>query len=157
MPVAFLMVAALAACPIEHARYALRTQSAVTASFIRVDSGHDWPSGLAFGIDLEGRRLWFLPWPGGSDGEQNLASTLDPTRPGWAPPNPDGGPRPLGNFQYLGFDETYRLLSNIPLRGGRAPAHILLPNLDDGLRHPPGDQPRMSLARQFFDRVSCGR
>jgi hypothetical protein len=155
MLTALLMSAAVTACPIEQARYALRTEPSVTAGFMRVESGHDWPSGLALRIEIHGRRHWFLPFPGGTNGEQNLASTVDPSVPGWTPPNPDGGPRPLGNFQYLGFDATYLLLANIPQSGGAAPAHILLPTLDDALRHPMDDRPRDSIPRQFFDLVAC--
>ncbi len=155
MLTALLMSAAVTACPVDQARYALRTEPAVTAGFLRVESSRDWPSGLALGIQVHGRRHWFLPFPGGTDGAQNLASTLDPTVSGWTPPNPDGGPRPLGNFQYLGFDATYRLLPSIPHSGGAAPVHILLPTLDDALRHPTGDQPRDSIPRQMFDLVAC--
>lgn len=156
MLAALLISAAVTACPIDQARYALRTAPRVTAAFSKVDSGPDWPAGLAFSIDAHGRRYWFLPWNGGTDGRQNVASTLDPTQPGWTPPNPDGGPRPLGNFEYLGFDASYRLLSAAPRRGEQAPSHILLPHLDDGLRHPPTGVERDSIPRQFFDLVACG-
>ncbi|MDR6623936.1 hypothetical protein [Caulobacter segnis] len=155
MIAALLMTAAVTACPAEQAVYALRTEPGVTARFAPVEKTRDWPAGLALRIDAHGGRDWFLPWAGGTNGEQNLASTLDPTQPGWRPPNPDGGPRPLGNLQYLGFDETYRLFETIPARGGPAPVHFLLPTLDDALRHPPADRPRQSIPRQFFDLVAC--
>jgi hypothetical protein len=156
MLVALSMSAAFTACPIEGARYALRTEPTVAARFMRVESGRDWPQGLALRLDIHGRREWFLPWNGGTDGRQNVSSTLDPTQPGWTPPNPDGGPRPLGDFEYIGVDATYLVLDSAPKRGGAAPAHFLLPHLDDALRHPSGDRARDSIPRQFFDLIECG-
>ena len=155
MLAALLLSLAASACPVEQARYALRTEPTVSARFMRLESGADWPQGLALRLDFHGRREWFLPWNGGTDGRQNISSTLDPTRPGWAPPSPDGGPRPLGDFEYIGLDETYRLLTSAPTRGETAPAHFLIPHLDDALRHPPSDRPRDSIPRQFFDLVAC--
>lgn len=155
MLAALLMTAAVTACPAEKAVYALRTEPTVTARFRAIEKSRDWPSGLALRLDSHGHHDWFLPWQGGTNGAQNLASTRDPGQPGWTPPNPDGEPRPRGTIQYLGFDKTYRLYDTIPERGKPAPAHILLPTLDDALRHPPGDQPRDSLPRQFFDLAGC--
>lgn len=155
MLAALSISAAVTTCPIEDARYALRTEPSVAAQFLRVDSGPDWPQGLALRLDFHGRREWLLPWNGGTDGRQNVASTLDPTTPSWTPPSPDGGPRPLGNFEYLGFDATYALLEAAPKREELAPAHFLLPHLDDALRHPRGDSSRDSIPRQFFDLVAC--
>jgi len=151
-----LMSAVVANCPVEQARYVLRTEPTVVARFMKVESGADWPQGLALRLDFHGRHAWFLPWNGGTDGRQNVSSTLDPTQPGWTPPSPDGGPRPLGDFEYIGLDATYRLLEAAPKRGEPAPAHFLLPHLDDALRHPQGDRPRDSLPRQFFDLIGCG-
>jgi hypothetical protein len=155
MLAAVFLSAAFITCPIEDARYALRTEPSVAARFLRVDSGPDWPQGLALRLDFHGRREWFLPWNGGSDGRQNMSSIPDPTTPGWKPPSPDGGPRPLGDFEYVGLDATYLLLEAAPKPGSVAPAHFLLPHLDDALRHPPGDRPRDSIPRQFFDLVAC--
>ncbi len=155
MLAALLISAAVAVCPIEQAQYALRTEPTVVASFTPVDKVRDWPSGLAMRIDSHGHRYWFLPFDGGTDGRQNLASTLDVTQPGWRPPSPDGGPRPIGNVEYLGFDTSYLLLFGAPKRGDRAPSHILLPHLDDSLRHAPSGIERDSIPRQFFDLVGC--
>jgi len=52
--------------------------------------------------------------------------------------------------------QAIQLLEAAPKRGEPAPAHFLLPHLDDALRHPHGDRPRDSLPRQFFDLVGCG-
>lgn len=151
------LLATIATCPVEHARYALRTTPTTVATFVKVETGPEWPAGLAFRIDAgqSGRSYWFLPWNGGSDGAQHLASTTDIRAPNWTPPSPDGGPRPLGDLDYIATDASYGVLAAVPRRGQTAPAHILLPTLDDRLRHPLGGQARDSLPRQFFDLIDC--
>lgn len=156
---ALLVIAALH-CKVDHARYALRTAPDITATFAPVESGRDWPSQLAFRLHLgaTGRTYWFLPWNGGTDGRQHLASTTDVASPGWTPPSPDDGPRPIGDTDYLGMDASYAVLDSVPKRGGRAPAHILLPNLGAALWYQPQMlDPRDTAPRQFFDLVACGR
>ena len=144
----------------------MRTAPEITARFQDVSTGRaadgidDWPSHLAFRIHLarSGRSYWFLPWPGGTDDLQHLASTTDVDAPGWRPPSPDGGPRPLGDIDYIATDAQYRVIDGIPQRGGIAPAHILLPNLGDHLWHQsPIVEPRDAAPKQFFDLVSCGQ
>ena len=147
---AALASAAIIACPVENAHYALRHTPGVTAYFRDVDSGPDWPGGVALAVHVRrtGVTTWWLPWRGGSDNLQNLASTTDVRAPGWKPPSPDGGPRPLGNREYLGADARYTIIDDIPLRGGPAPAHMLIPT---------GGSSRETvfLAKQFFDLVKC--
>ena len=161
MPAALaLAVTAAMLCKVDYAHYVLRTSTTVTAQFRPVDSGRDWPSRLAFRVHLEatGRTYWFLPWNGGTDGRQHLASTTDVERPGWHPPSPDDGPRPIGDTDYLATDASYRVLASAPERGEQAPAHILLPNLGDALWHQPTMlEPRDTAPKQFFDLVGCGR
>ncbi|PIB96079.1 hypothetical protein [Caulobacter sp. X] len=156
MLAALLITVAMTACPTEKAVYALRTEPAVTARFVPVASSQDWSAGLALRLDVHGRRLWFLPAHGGTNGENYMISTPDPSAPGWKPPGPEAGPRPLGELQYMGFDKDYLLDLGVPHAGQRAPAHMLLPTLDDALRHPRNDADRDSIPRQFFDLVSCG-
>src|SRR3569833_1194366 len=104
-------VAALAApaaqpvCRIEDARYQQRFAPAITARFQDVNSGRDWPAHVALLIHVgtTNRSYWWLPFNGGTNGEQNLASTTDVTAPGWTVPSPDDGrQRPLGDVSYLG-------------------------------------------------------
>jgi hypothetical protein len=157
--------ASLQSCPVEQAHYVLRTAPDITASFkdvdtpIAADGIDDWPSHLAFRIHMarSNRTYWFLPWPGGTDDLQNLESTTDITAPGWKPPNLDDGPRPLGDFDYIGTDAGYNVIDDIPHRGGIAPAHILIPGLGDALWHQtPMVKPRDGAPKQFFDLVACG-
>lgn len=154
-----LAAAASLSCPVEQAHYVMRATPGVTADFRPIDSGADWPSGLAFRLHIgaSGRSYWFLPWGGGSDGRQNLASTIDVDMPGWRPPSPDGGPRPVGDVAYIATDTTYHLIDRIPHRGDIAPAHILLPDLRDALWYRTPPDRRDSTPRQFFDLTACRR
>ena len=139
-----------ASCPVEQAHYVLRHNPGVTASFRPVDSGPDWPSHVALGVHYEasGATFWWLPWNGGSNGLQNIASTEDVTVKGWRPPSPDGGPRPYGDRHYIGTDGAYELINHVPKLGDAAPAHMLFP--DSG-----GSGDIAFRNRQFFDLVGC--
>lgn len=160
-----LLLAAAAAqigCPAERAQYRLRYQPEVTAWFRPVESGKDWPAGLAFAIRFgksptaqyprSGRTYWWLPFEGGSDGRQNLASTTDVMADDWRAPSPDGGPRPHGNLSIIFADGQYELWDHIPHRGGPAPNHILIPDLRR-LREGIQD----ASEKQFFDLIECTR
>ena len=137
-------------CPIENAIYVLRHTPDVTAFFKPVDRSPDWPGGLAWGVHSKktGKTSWWLPWNGGSDNLQNIASTTDVAAEDWRPPNPDGGPRPLGNREFLSMDANYNIIDEIPQRGRLAPAHILIPDAGSS-------QDRVFVAKQFFDLASC--
>lgn len=152
-----LLAASAAPCPIENARYALRTRPQVQAYFVPVDGGPDWPGGLALATYFAdtGRTHWWIPWNGGTDDRQNLASTTDVRAPGWHPPSADGGPRPLGDLEYIATDAAYAVIDAIPQRGDRAPAHILLPGLGDAVWHGGFPDRRDSAPKQFFDLVDC--
>jgi hypothetical protein len=147
-----LLVAAAstASCPVEQARYAFRNDSSVTAYFRPVESGPDWPSRIALAVHYRktGRTFWWLPWNGGSNGLQNVASTEDVRATGWRPPSPDGGSRPFGNRQYIVTDSSYNIIDHVPVRGDPAPRHMLFPDSA-------GSGDSAFLARQFFDFVGC--
>src|SRR3954470_4458059 len=115
MILALLAAASVMSCTNERARYALRTSPEVTAEFRPIESGDDWPARLAMRIHFakSGRTYWFLPWSGGSDGLQHLASTTDVEAAGWRAPSADGGPRPLGDLDYIGVDGAYRVIENM--------------------------------------------
>jgi hypothetical protein len=159
--IAFFVLASAAAgeCGIEHAHYALRTQPSVTADFHGRSTGPDWPGDLVMRLHIgaSGRTYWWVPWNGGTNGQQNLASTTDASAPGWQPPNPDDGPRPVGDVQFIATDARYNLWTHVPVRGGPAPAHFLIPDLREALWYrAPSDQ-RDGTVREFFDLVSCSR
>lgn len=154
-----VLAAATLACPVEGARYQLRTATSYTAEFLAVDSGPEWPNGLTLKMTSAKTRqvYWFLPWNGGSDLRRHMASTTDVTAPGWTPPSPDGGPRPFGDLEYIGVDAAFQVLAATPGRGDRAPAHFLLPDLGQALWYRPLDMGvRERPPTQFFDLVACG-
>ena len=144
-------------CKIENARYQQRFAPSITAKFRDVESGPDWPSKVALLIHIgkTNRSYWWLPWAGGTNGEQNLASTTDVTATGWKPPSPDGGPRPFGDVNYLAMNAAYDVLSVMPQRGGPAPAHFFIHDLGEALWYRTPPDKRDSNAHQFFDLVSC--
>lgn len=153
-----LATVSVAGCPAESAHYVLRKAPDVSAYFRNVDSGPDWPSGLALAIDFKnsGHTFWWLPWNGGTDHRQNLASTTDVTANDWRFPDPDGGPRPHGDMEYLGLDANYDVINDIPRRGKLAPAHILLPYAGAAeFNHGAGNS--VPDTKQFFDIVSCSQ
>lgn len=139
-------------CSVEDARYMLRHDPDVSAFFKGVDSGPEWPSGLALAVHSKksGRTSWWLPWNGGTDNLQNIASTTDVTAPDWRPPNPDGGPRPNGNRHFLGMDADYNIIDGVPRKGQHAPAHMLIPNAGSS-------KDQVFTTKQFFDMVSCSK
>jgi hypothetical protein len=145
-----MLFAAATQCTVENARYTPRHDPDVTAYFRPVDSGPEWPSNVALAIHhrQSGKTFWWLPWNGGTDGLQHVASTEDVMLKGWQPPNPDGGPRPYGDRQYIGTDAAYDLIDRVPRRGDPAPAHMLFP--DSAGAHDP-----VFPRKQFFDLVSC--
>jgi hypothetical protein len=138
-------------CPVEHAKYVLRHDPDVTAYFQDVGRSRDWPSGVALVVHHKRSRQtsWWLPWLGGTDGLRNVASTEDVTKPGWSPPNPDGGPRPHGDRQYVGTDGAYNVIDDIPRSGSIAPVHMLFPNSASA-------HDTAFPVKQFFDLVDCG-
>lgn len=145
-----LAAASTTICPVEGARYVLRGHSEITAIFRAVESGSEWPSRLALIIHSSrtGKTTWWVPWQGGTDGRTNIASTTDVTRKDWRPPDPDGGPRPLGDRQLLTTDKFYNILKAVPRRGVPAPAHMLNPDAGSS-------RDEVFPERQFFDLVGC--
>ena len=150
----WLMVALASApqCPAEQASYLLRSDPEISASFVEVDSSEHWPSGLAMIVRSRktGETSWWLPWNGGTNNLQNITSTTDVTSHSWRPPSPDGGPRPHGSREYLGFDAAYNVIPGVPQAGRPAPTHMLIPDAGSS-----GD--RVFTSKQMFDLVRCTR
>ena len=147
-----LVAVATAECPAARAHYVLRGRPDISAYFRAVESGKDWPSqlALAIGSSKTGKVTWWVPWQGGTDGRTNIASTTDVTRSGWRPPNPDGGPRPLGDRQLLTLDAVYDIMEGVPQRGKAAPVHMLNPDAGSS-------RDEVFPVKQFFDFVGCSK
>lgn len=156
--VAAAMAAQLDSCKVEDAVYQQRQAPSITARFIPVEPSAEWPSGLAMKMHFgdSGRTYWWLPWNGGSNGRQNLASTTDVTAPGWKAPHPeDQRGRPLGDVGYMGMDAAYNILAVGLRRGGQAPAHFLVPDLRAALWYRTDPSRRDADSGQLFDLVAC--
>lgn len=145
-----LAAAALAGCPVEEARYVLRHRPAVTIAFRAVDTGSDWPSGVALAVHdaRSARTSWWLPSIGGTNGLEYVVSTTDVTAPGYRPPSLDGGPRPEGSRTIVMTDARYDIVDDVPRRGQAAPAHLLFPNSA-------GSTDLTFHDKQFFDLAGC--
>lgn len=145
-----LAAASVSQCRVEDAHYVLRYAPDVTAYFQPVDSSPNWPSGVALVIrsSKSGKASWWLPWSGGTNNLQHLASTTEIDARNWRPPNPDDGPRPFGDREFIGTNATYDVLGDIPRGGKLAPAHMLIPNAG-------GSHDAIFVTKQFFDPVRC--
>ena len=159
--IGFSSLAAIVAlsCPIERASYKLRTAPEYSAVFRDVASGRDWPTKVALGIrsTVTNRTFWWLPGLVGSSGRHYLYSTTDVAVGSWQPPSPDGGVRPLGEMEYTNTDASYRVLDELPQRGGPAPAHFFIAQLGETLWYGNANLnwQRERPPTQFFDLTAC--
>ncbi|WP_132091075.1 hypothetical protein [Caulobacter sp. BK020] len=160
----FLTVAVLsnasASCPLERARYVLRDAPGFTAEFRPVAISSDWSAGVALIVrsKASGRTYDFLPYLGNGVGTLgHLASTYDVARPDWAPPGPDDDKaRPLGDLDFMVLDATYGVAPEPALRrGAPAPAHLLIPGLEEAFWYRTPPDARESAPTAFFDLVDC--
>lgn len=138
----------IAACPVERAHYRLRADPTVTVAFHAIPAAPDWPSGLALALRFgrTGHVSWWVPWNGGTDDRQNLASA----RLRGAADGGRRGERPLGDMEFYALDATYAFRGAVPTAGQGAPAHLLLPDLR-GFWH----RTRDAAPRAFFDLDGC--
>ena len=143
-------LALLTTCPAERAVYTLRSdETSATARFHQVRSNRDWRTGLALEIriDATGRRYWFLPWQGGTDGNINLAWVRGP---GSLPDQPV-----REDLEFFATDADYRFWNEVPRTGEPAPDRLLLPDLGFMLWYRTPQDRRDSIALAFFDLSGC--
>jgi len=163
MFIALAVAASALSCNVEQAHYTLRTAPDITATFraLKPRAGSvgadDWPSHLALSIHLAktNRTYWFLPEPDGTAHLQHFASTTDVTAPDWKPPSSDGGPRPLGEIDYVATDANYKVIDAVPRLGDLAPTHILFAGLGEALWYRTPWDRRDGAPKQFFDLAAC--
>ena len=121
-----------AACPIQNARYRMLHDPDVWAGFHTVGRHEGWISDLAFFVHSKSssQTHWFL-FDQGTARYIALISTTNVLESGWAPPDADGGVRPLGDTDIMLADKAYRFASEAPRTGDARPEFILLPDLSD--------------------------
>jgi len=142
-------------CPVEHARYTMMDGSKFSAGFRAIPKTPDWLSDVAFFVHSgeTDRTFWFL-FDAGSGRHIYMHSTTDATKPGWRPPAPDGGERPLGQMLYLAANADLAFSLKLPASEQPAPTYVLLPDLPDVMwyRVP---EPRESTPLAFFKLTGC--
>ena len=143
-------------CPIEKARYELMGAPGFTAGFRPEAKRAGWPSDVAFFVRsaASGKTFWFL-FDAGTARYVNMISTTDVTAPGWAPPDPDGGVRPLGDMHYLAADLALTFDPLLPRQGAPAPAYVLLPDLAEKLWYGQRDGAKEAAPTAFFKFKDC--
>lgn len=158
------MVIALAAamaslsgsCRVEQSIYELRGAPQVMARFEPQAPTAGWAANVRLTIHSAktGATYFFLPYSGNGQGiRTHFASVEDPSKP----PDPDSARgRPLGDLDYLAADRSYRFDQSFSARSGeQAPAHLLIPGLQEALWYRADKREGVPLA--FFDLAGCGK
>ena len=131
---------ALAACPLQAARYAIRDEQGVTAGFAAQRER------LFFFVRSPEAMQWFMPV--GS----RLVSTGDVLAPGWRA----DGPEPIGALNYSATNEKGEAMAGYVFQiGARAPAHILIPKLQEVLHYGFVSDAKEGLSLAFLDLAGC--
>ena len=143
-------------CPTERARYELMGAPGFTAGFRPEPKRPGWPTDVSFFVRsaASGKTFWFL-FDRGTARYVNMISTTDVTAPGWAPPDPDGGVRPLGDMHYLAADAALKFDPLAPRQGAPAPAYVLLPDLAEKLWYGQRDGAKEAAPTAFFKFKDC--
>lgn len=157
--IAFALVGASPAtqdCPTERARYELMGAPSFTAGFRPEPKRPGWLTDVSFFVRSagSGKTFWFL-FDAGTARYVNMISTTDLTAPGWVPPDPDGGVRPLDDMHYLAADAALTFDPNLPRQGAPAPAYVLLPDLSEKLWYGQRDGAKEGVATAFFKLKGC--
>jgi hypothetical protein len=139
-------------CPIERAHY---TYSAGigSADFAVHDTLDGYVSKVSLHINLDRRRdLWFL-FDEGSARYVSLISVTNPSTPGWVPPEPDGGDRPMPAQKFFAWSDDLKVWEHPPAPGMAAPRFILIPDLPETLQY--GVRDRLVIGSGVFKLDHC--
>lgn len=151
MLIVLMMVAAApSSCTVEHARYELRDDRTVVASFHAVKKTADWPTGLALEVHIgrSGHAYWFLPWQGGTNDKINLAWVRERN-------TPIPGQSLREDIEFFSTDAGYHFNHAVPSVRGHPPARLLLPELGHLLWYGTPNDRRDSVRKAFFDLTGC--
>jgi hypothetical protein len=143
-------------CPVERAKYVLRGTT-ISAKFTPRRPTQDWPTAVEFSIhsDAPQATYVFLPYEGNGQG---IVTHLASVENSASPPAPDEKTgRPPGDLDYLVADPSYQFDQQFrPVPGARAPAHVLIPGLQEALHYRAGKDHKQNVPLAFFDLVACG-
>lgn len=145
-------------CPIEQARYSMIHYGDWSAGFRAVQKFPDWQSDLAFFVHSaeSNEDFWFVFDQGnGHHTDMWMISTTDVKQPGWHPPDPDGGVRPLGQFLFYMSDADLKFARSLPSQGDVAPMYVFLPNLTRIMWY--YQSPRLDAPLDMFKLIGCAR
>lgn len=139
-------------CPIERAHYAY-SEGPGSADFKVLSHVDGFASPVALHLNLSGTRdLWFL-FDQGSARYVSLISVTDPTVPGWSPPDPDGGHRPIRDQKFFAWNGDLKIQEAMPQPRSRAPTFVLVPDLPETLQY--GVSERMVIGAGIFKLNHC--
>jgi hypothetical protein len=139
-------------CPLEKARYVIRDEQGMTAG---LRSRQDSPADVFLFVHSASRNetAWFRAYRGSGPGiATRLASTTDIAAPGWR----RDGPKPLGDLDYSVSDDQGRSMPDFWFHQGvEAPAHIVIPKLQDVLLYGAPSDSHEGLSLAFLDFDGC--
>jgi hypothetical protein len=143
-------------CKTARARYEMMGAPGFTAGFRPEPKRPGWLTDVSFFLRSAqtGKTFWFL-FDEGSARYVNMISTTDVTAPGWAPPDPDGGARPLGEMHYLAADAALKFDPRLPRQDAPAPTYVLLPDLAETLWYRQRDGAKEAAPTAFLKLVGC--
>jgi hypothetical protein len=141
-------------CPVEHAHYRYSGgDGEADLSVLPKLSG--FMSKVLLHVRVAGKNdFWFL-FDQGSGRYVHLVSITDPHRPGWTPPDPDGGDRPLPGQTFIAWNDALKVAESMPRQGAPAPGYFLLPDLPETLWYRMRDGKRIDLAAGIFRLDRC--
>lgn len=143
-------------CPVDHAHY--RYSGGDGEADLSVLPGlTGFTSKVLLHVRVSGRNdFWFL-FDQGSGRYVRLVSITNPNKPGWTPPEPDGGERPLPGQTFFAWNDDLKIAPSMPQKGDRAPGYMLLPDLPEALWYGMRDGQRIAVAAGIFQLDRCGQ
>jgi hypothetical protein len=123
---------AIAACPIERARYRMVHGGPFVLGFHKVTKGRDWVSDLTLFLHSErsNQTHWFM-FDQGSARYVSLLAVDDVSAKGWTAEGAVNGKPLMDAMDYLAADQGLRFNPGAPTSKDPPPAYIVLPDLPE--------------------------
>lgn len=152
-PGAVSSVRATESCKLPKAHYTLSSDKRFSIVFVPIGKHEGWGSDIALRIDTKGNPSYWFLFDGGSARYVNMISTTDVKARGWAPPDSDGGNRPLEEMHYFAWSGEYAFDTDYPQSTTKAPDRIFLPDLSEAMWYQAN--PRMGVKYGVFVLDGC--